>query len=65
MSIGNAAPFDVLGLPALAPLCGLTSDGLPIGLQIVVAPFAEGTVLALTRAYEQPIAWHNRGPEAT
>src|SRR5688500_15696866 len=42
----NTWPFDVFGLPAISIPCGFTSSGLPIGLQIVGAPFAESTVLA-------------------
>ena len=34
----------------------------PVGLQIVGAPFAEGTVLALAHAYEQATEWHKRHP---
>jgi aspartyl-tRNA(Asn)/glutamyl-tRNA(Gln) amidotransferase subunit A len=37
--------FNVLGLPALSMPCGLSSQGLPIGLQLVAAPFEEATLL--------------------
>lgn len=56
----NNAPFDVFGLPAISVPCGITSAGLPVGLQIVGAHFAEATVLALAHAYEQATDWHNR-----
>jgi Asp-tRNA(Asn)/Glu-tRNA(Gln) amidotransferase A subunit family amidase len=36
--------------------CGLTTDGLPIGLQIVGAPWAERRVLRVGRAYEMAAA---------
>ena len=58
----NTSPFDVYGLPALSLPCGFTSSGLPIGLQISGAPFAEPTVLALAHAYEQATEWHQRRP---
>ena len=58
----NTAPFDIFGLPAITVPCGFTSDGLPIGLQICGAPFAEATVLALAHAYEQATEWHRRSP---
>jgi len=58
----NNAPFDVFGLPAISVPCGFSSDGLPIGLQIIGAPFAESTVLALAHAYEQKTDWHRRRP---
>lgn len=54
----NTSPFDVFGLPAISIACGFTSSGLPIGLQIVGAPFAEATVLTMARAYEQATDWH-------
>ena len=62
-SIRNTSPFDVLGLPAISVPCGFTTSGLPIGLQIVGAPFAEPTVLALAHAYERETEWHKRHPK--
>jgi len=61
-NIRNTSPFDVLGLPALSVPCGFTTSGLPIGVQIVGAPFAESAVLALAHAYEQATEWHRRSP---
>jgi aspartyl-tRNA(Asn)/glutamyl-tRNA(Gln) amidotransferase subunit A len=61
----NTWPFDVSGLPAISVPCGFTSSGLPIGLQIVGAPFAEPTVLALAHAYEQATEWHTMHPKST
>jgi aspartyl-tRNA(Asn)/glutamyl-tRNA(Gln) amidotransferase subunit A len=62
VSIRNTSPIDVLGLPAISVPCGFTTAGLPIGLQIVGAPFAESTVLALAHAYEGATEWHQRHP---
>jgi aspartyl-tRNA(Asn)/glutamyl-tRNA(Gln) amidotransferase subunit A len=62
VSIRNTSPFNVLGLPAISVPCGFTTAGLPIGLQIVGAPFAETTVLALANAYERETEWHKRRP---
>jgi amidase len=39
--------------PALSLPCGLTSDGRPVGLQVVARPRAEGRVLAAARALEE------------
>jgi aspartyl-tRNA(Asn)/glutamyl-tRNA(Gln) amidotransferase subunit A len=58
----NTAPFDVFGVPAISLPCGFTTSGLPIGLQIVGAPFAESTVLALAHAYEQETEFHRLEP---
>ena len=58
----NNVPFDIFGLPAISVPCGFTSSGLPLGLQIVGAPFAESRVLALAHGYEQATEWHLRRP---
>jgi aspartyl-tRNA(Asn)/glutamyl-tRNA(Gln) amidotransferase subunit A len=62
LGLQNTSPFDILGLPTISVPCGVTSSGLPIGLQISSAPFAEATVLALAHAYERNTEWHNRHP---
>jgi aspartyl-tRNA(Asn)/glutamyl-tRNA(Gln) amidotransferase subunit A len=58
----NTSPFDVFGLPTISVPCGFSSLGLPIGLQISGAPWAETTVLALAHAYQQATEWHTRRP---
>jgi len=45
--------------------CGFTNSGLPIGLQISGAPFAESTVLSLAHAYERATDWHKKHPGLT
>ena len=62
LGIRNTAPFDVLGVPAISVPCGFTTSGLPVGLQIAGAPFAESTVVALAHAYERETEWHRRNP---
>jgi Asp-tRNA(Asn)/Glu-tRNA(Gln) amidotransferase A subunit family amidase len=49
----NTRPVNVWGLPAISIPCGITSGGLPIGLQIVGPPGGEAKVLRAGRAYEQ------------
>jgi aspartyl-tRNA(Asn)/glutamyl-tRNA(Gln) amidotransferase subunit A len=56
------APFNFTGLPAMSVPCGVTSAGLPIGVQIVGAPWAERRVLRVGRAYEQATSTDGRGP---
>src|SRR5687767_14749647 len=58
----NTSYFSYFGLPAISVPCGFTVSGLPIGLQIGGAPFAESTVLALAHAYERATEWHKRRP---
>ena len=55
-------PFNLLGFPALSIPCGLSRDGLPIGLQIVGRPFDDATVLRVGHAYQQLTDWHRRQP---
>ena len=53
---------NYLGVPALAIPCGFDSRGLPVSLQLVGRPFAEATLLAAGRAYQQATDWHRRAP---
>jgi aspartyl-tRNA(Asn)/glutamyl-tRNA(Gln) amidotransferase subunit A len=55
-------PFNVTGHPAASIPCGFTTDGLPIGLQIVGRPFDEATVLRVADAYQRATDWHTRRP---
>jgi aspartyl-tRNA(Asn)/glutamyl-tRNA(Gln) amidotransferase subunit A len=45
-------PFNLTQQPACTIPCGLTSDGLPIGLQMVGPMFGDAPVLRAARAYE-------------
>lgn len=54
--------FSVLGLPAISIPAGFTSDGLPIGLQIVGRRGAEPTVLRAAAAFEAVRPWALRVP---
>jgi aspartyl-tRNA(Asn)/glutamyl-tRNA(Gln) amidotransferase subunit A len=58
----NTSAFNHFGTPALTLPCGFSKDGLPIGLQIVAAPFRESTVLQVASAYQRSTEWHKRVP---
>lgn len=45
-------PFNLSEQPALSVCCGFTSNGLPVGLQIVGRRFDDAGVLRVGRAYE-------------
>jgi aspartyl-tRNA(Asn)/glutamyl-tRNA(Gln) amidotransferase subunit A len=46
-------PVSVAGLPGLAMPCGLSSeDAMPVGFQIVTAPYDEATAFTIGHAYE-------------
>jgi aspartyl-tRNA(Asn)/glutamyl-tRNA(Gln) amidotransferase subunit A len=47
--------FNVIGWPALSIPCGLSPDGLPLGLQLAARPFEENLLLALGDALERQI----------
>ena len=53
-------PFNLTGQPAATVPCGFTSDGLPVGLQIVGRPYADAAVLRAAAGFEalQPWAQH-------
>ncbi len=53
-------PFNLAGLPTVSCPCGFSTDGLPIGLQVVGKPFEEATVLRIAHAYQQLTDWHRR-----
>jgi aspartyl-tRNA(Asn)/glutamyl-tRNA(Gln) amidotransferase subunit A len=55
-------PFNVSGLPAVSVPCGLSDDGLPMGLQVVGKPFDESTVLRVAYGYEQTARFIDRRP---
>jgi aspartyl-tRNA(Asn)/glutamyl-tRNA(Gln) amidotransferase subunit A len=54
-------PANLAGLPGISIPCGF-HDGLPVGLQIMGRPFAEGTVLRAAYAYERSTDHHSSSP---
>ncbi len=54
----NTCPFDVSGHPAMNVPCGL-SAGLPVGMQLVAAPYNESTIYRAAHAFEQLGDWRN------
>jgi aspartyl-tRNA(Asn)/glutamyl-tRNA(Gln) amidotransferase subunit A len=55
-------PFNLTGEPAISVPCGFSSEGLPVGLQIVGPRFAEGRVLRAAAAFEAVQPWADRRP---
>ena len=51
---------NLAGIPALSLCCGADPAGLPIGLQLLAAPFQEELLLRLARAYERDTEWPRR-----
>ncbi len=53
---------NLAGIPAISLPCGMTKNGLPIGMQILGKPFGEQDILRLAYHYEQNTAWHKNKP---
>src|SRR5690606_3210783 len=52
---------NLAGLPALSAPCGFV-DGLPVGLQLVAPPLAEGRLLKTAHHYQKVTDWHRKAP---
>ena len=55
-------PYNCTGQPALSLPLAMSSEGLPIGVQLVGAPRGEGTLLSLGAQLEQAMPWRDRRP---
>jgi len=66
--VGQIAPYmffaNLTGQPAISVPCGFTSDGDPVGIQIVGRPFDEATVLGVAGLYERATRWYEHAPPA-
>jgi len=51
---------NLAGLPGISIPCGFTKSNLPIGLQILAAPFEEEKLLRVARMYERVTEWAQR-----
>ncbi len=53
---------NLAGIAGVSVPCGFTRAGLPIGLQILAAPFDEEKLLRVARMHERATDWHTRRP---
>ena len=53
---------NLAGIPGISIPCGLTQNKLPIGMQLLAAPFAEETLLRTARVFERETDWHLKRP---
>ena len=51
---------NLAGIPGISLPAGFSSQNLPIGLQLLGAPFSEETLLRAARMYERETEWHKR-----
>ncbi len=54
---------NYLGACALSLPGGFSADGLPIGVQLIGAPFGEATLIRIGRAFQHATDWHRRRPQ--
>ena len=51
--------INIAGLPGISIPCGVDSEGMPIGMQIVGKHFAEETILNAAYTYEQKVKFRD------
>lgn len=56
-------PFNFSGNPAISLRAGFTSEGLPVGLQLVARRLREDLLLQVARQYEQARPWSDHWPD--
>lgn len=56
-------PVNLAGVPAISIPCGFSSEGLPIGLQIIGKHFDEAMVYRAAHAFEQATDFHKQRPD--
>ena len=53
---------NLAGVPGISIPCGFDEKNLPIGLQIISAPFSEDKLLRIARMHEKQTDWHTKKP---
>ncbi|WP_050613898.1 Asp-tRNA(Asn)/Glu-tRNA(Gln) amidotransferase subunit GatA [Bacillus testis] len=56
-------PVNLAGVPGISVPCGLSQQGLPLGLQIIGKHFDESTVYRVAHAFEQATDHHTKRPQ--
>jgi aspartyl-tRNA(Asn)/glutamyl-tRNA(Gln) amidotransferase subunit A len=54
---------NYLGACALSLPAGFSAERLPIGVQLIGAPYADATLVRLGRAFQQATDWHQQRPD--
>ena len=54
--------WGVAGLPAISFPCGFSSEGLPVGAQLVGPPGSDRSLCDLVRMVQAETTWHERRP---
>jgi aspartyl-tRNA(Asn)/glutamyl-tRNA(Gln) amidotransferase subunit A len=61
--IRNTAIGNTLNLCGLALPCGITTEGLPVGLMVYGKPYQEDLVLRVGYGFQEASDWHKRTPD--
>ncbi|MCU1358377.1 MAG: amidase, Asp-tRNAAsn/Glu-tRNAGln amidotransferase subunit [Acidimicrobiales bacterium] len=56
------APFNITGQPAISLPLHMSTEGLPIGMQLVAAPIREDILIQVAAQLEQASPWADRRP---
>jgi aspartyl-tRNA(Asn)/glutamyl-tRNA(Gln) amidotransferase subunit A len=56
---------NLAGLPAMSIPCGMSQQGLPIGLQIIGNYFSEAQMLQIADQFQQSSSWHQLAPSSS
>jgi aspartyl-tRNA(Asn)/glutamyl-tRNA(Gln) amidotransferase subunit A len=54
---------NYLGACGLSLPAGFSQEGLPVAVQLIGAPFAEGTLTRIGRSFQRATDWHRRHPD--
>ncbi len=57
------SPYNMTGQPAVSLPLHWTSEGLPVGIQLVARPMHESTLVSLAAQLESARPWAHRHPE--
>lgn len=63
VNIAYVQLFNILGLPAIACPVGMNSAGLPVGVQLVAAPYREGLLIAAAKVLESAFGGWQQPPQ--
>ncbi|MBD3380483.1 MAG: Asp-tRNA(Asn)/Glu-tRNA(Gln) amidotransferase subunit GatA [Candidatus Omnitrophica bacterium] len=55
-------PANLAGIPAVSIPCGLGDNGMPVGMQLMAAPFAEEKLIRIAHAFERNTGFHELKP---